>query len=391
LRSFDVVPGSNSLAISKYVSTFLLAAACFVVLNLGLGLANISREYALDASQFEENWIATKCGKLGVWWLAKSYLEQKQAPSIVVFGSSQMGGLQAADAVCAGRPLDFVRDHRTLSLERELKQNHLPGLTCFMAALPGAMISDHFIISRAFFNDSLKPKVVVVGMSPRDFIDSTLPAAYATEPYALLDRFANLGGKEMLYRQDMLSQAEYALTVGMPLRRLCQSAEVPEFIGCASTYKPGDRIVKPDMGEFFVDNTREYLARYTEPKPQRLTQQFLFFNEFLQSMQKAHIGVLAACMPLMESNRRLLRPEFWNTFRAQASNQCRQYGAHWVDLSEDPTFGRADFVDTVHMNCHGGVKLARLLARELTSDPQLACLLQQKETSRMVAEAKSPL
>lgn len=44
-------------------------------------------------------------GKPASWWLARTFLTSTKTPDIVVCGSSQIGGLQAADANTSEKPL----------------------------------------------------------------------------------------------------------------------------------------------------------------------------------------------------------------------------------------------------------------------------------------------
>lgn len=370
-----MLKSNDSFSTNLIRSSFALSALLYAFLNLGLYNASQARPATLDKSMFKNDWLAKHYGHLGAWWIAKDYLEQKTAPDVVVFGSSQMGGLQAADAATAGRRLDFVSDHESLTLESELQRHQLSGIRSFTAALPGAMISDHFLLSRALFSERLKPRLVVLGLSPRDFIDATLPAASATEPYTLLSKFANLGPVDGHYYDNLSGRAERMFSQSIPLRQLCRAQVLPDFFDCAGNIRPGVCTIDPDRKMPFVDNTYEYKQRYRKPICKSLPQQFQFLNDFLASMEQQNIKTLVVGMPLMPSNRALLSPQFWSSFRAGVSNVCAQHGATWMDMSTDETFTANEFVDTVHTNANGGSKLAKAIADRVSSDVRLASAL----------------
>ncbi len=339
---------------------------------------------------FKEDWISSQYGRLGPWWLAKAYLEQDKAPNIVVFGNSQMGGVQASDAVIAGRSLDFVRDHESLTLERDLGQHGLKDLRCFTAALPGAMVSDHFLLSKTLFSKKLKPQVVVLGLAPRDIVDNTPPNE--TEPYSLFSRFTDLGGQHKLYFDDALSQTGNVLLALSPLRRT--SVSVPTFLECTTNIRPGQCVVVPEKVKeiVFIDNAAEYHKRY-QINNKRMEKQYEFLNEFLSTMQRDHIKVLVTGMPVMASNRGLLPEKFWADFRTRVTAMCTKHGAKWLDLTDNPEFTTYDFVDPVHTNDRGGAKVVQAIVRTLISDSEfIDCLRhEQVQASKIAASANGHL
>ena len=209
----------------KYLSCFFAATIAFAIVNVGLGNFGLLKTQPLTSAYFGDVDSAKACGKPGPWWMSKAYLEQKQAPDVVIFGSSQMGGLQAADAQTLNRTLDVVSHHRAVTVERNLAAQLGTAPQVFTLALPGAMASDHYLASKALFRQNLKPKIAIIGISPRDFMDNFLPAPCATEPFHFFSRFVELGSLGAVACPDILSRVDWLMTEKLPLRRLNQIVE----------------------------------------------------------------------------------------------------------------------------------------------------------------------
>lgn len=378
-----------------WVSSFIAATVLFVIFNLGLSTLPEGKAKKLESQQFLEDENVRKYGKPGPWWMTKAYLKEQTPPDIVIFGSSQMGGLQARDAERLGRELDFAEYHRSVTVEDYIAE--LGGSTpkAFTCALPGAMASDHCLAARALFTEGRKPKLVIVGISPRDFMDNTLPSATATEPFNFFSKYTELGAISEIAYPDWYSKLDWLVTKRLPMRRVApplpkeQAEETAQndearskqmaqtVIGAMGNIKRGECMVHPKMAPMFIDNTMEYAHRYKNANPPGLKQQLAFFKEFLQYMKNNDIGVLVVGMPIMPSNKALLPPKFWDKFRQTVAVDCAVTGATWVDLTENPEFTKEDFVDTVHLNARGGEKLARMMARAVTDNKQLASTLAQ--------------
>lgn len=396
-----------------FTSSFFLALTGFLALNWLCASTPLCEQQRLNQQSFVEDAQAREEGKPASWWLAKSYLDLPKAPNAVLLGSSQVGGLQAADADTLNRPVDFVRDHRSPTLERELA-NRIGGETeVFTAALPGAMMSDHFLITQALFSAGKLPNAVILTLSPRDFIDNSLPCAGATGPFRFFSKYVQLGQLQDVAFPDLWSRVDFGVSQGMPLRRLSSLFEIKtdeagttverektetdaerqaRYImgGYAGNVRPGQSTINPHLPVFFVDNTLDYQKRYRNTNPPTYAVQMRFFKELLKSMHERGIRVIAVGMPLFTTNRQILPQEFWNEFHFRISSACTEYGAEWCDLSDNPDFTGDDFCDTVHLNALGGAKLAKCLAEAISVRPAMArAMIANPQDGRAIAGTKS--
>ena len=55
------------------------------------------------------------------------------------------------------------------------------------------MPSDYYCMSKAFFTGKHHPKLVILSVSPRSFLDATLASASATETFQFLSPYVDLG------------------------------------------------------------------------------------------------------------------------------------------------------------------------------------------------------
>lgn len=388
---------------AQLVPRTLLALALFLTVNCGLAFLPAQPAGTLDRAEVALTERVIAEGKPSSWWLARTYITGERVPDVVVCGSSQIGGLQAADANTTGKTIDFVANHHCPTLEKALQGRLGRRPYVFLSALPGAMISDHFAIARALYKNAAPP-VVVVTVSPRDFIDNTLPCAGSTEPYRFFSRYSDMQPFTNLAFNDSWSRFCYAVSNELPVRKLlgpfdttlallskeaadvkpqptqdvsqvkaADASEQLKFVmgGYDGNLKPGLAIVEPNMPRIFVDNTGDYKKRYKNTHPAAYDVQMKFFDSYLSFLNGCGVQVLVVGMPLTETNRNILPAAFWQSFRDKIASTCTAHGAEYLDLSAAPDFNQADFCDTVHLNAWGGAKLADHIASAIAASDRL--------------------
>ncbi len=396
--------------ICRTISALILFAA----VNLALGVAPQARPEPFSQKEFDLTAKVLSEGKPSSWWLARSYVTAPHQPEIVICGSSQIGGLQAADARVLNKPIDFVENHHCDVLERDLKSTMGVNPYVFISALPGAMVSDHFAIAKSLFASRGKPALLILTVSPRDFIDNTLPGAGATEPYRFFSSRCDLSAFTDLAYNDAWSRMSHFASNELPLRRLtvavdnasklwseknnCASVDTiggaggdnqnsqtdvssqVKFVmgGYQGNIRPGQAVLYPNNLKIFVNNVGDYKKRYRNTHPANYEAQMAYFKNYLNFLSDQGVRVLVVGMPLTQQNREILPGDFWQEFRGRILLSCGSAGADWLDLSDSPDFSVDDFVDTVHLNADGGVKLAKEIAARISASPELAAALYKR-------------
>ncbi len=249
-----------------------------------------------------------------------------------------------------------------------------------------------------------KPKVLVLGIAPRDFIDNKIHNLGDTEPFMFYQRYVNFDDDVARAYTNPISKlmGEIEWRIGrLPLRRFHSAVAglfaEPESIektrkesenqlrsalsSRVSRVFPGDIVVPATLVEGCFDNTREYSSRYKNPHPKHFKNQLFFFEETLKRMKAQNIQVFVVDMPTMVQNRSMLPIPFWTNYTKQMKNVCDRQNAQYLFLSASPDFNVKDFVDTVHLNFRGGAKLLNIIADEIARRPQLSSALQNSMVS----------
>lgn len=360
----------------------------------------------------EGNWI---------WWASRNYLVKHPDAEIALMGSSQMNSASLAiESDSQKTDVDCVTDKNSRFLSQLIKERTgVDAHTCLFA-LGGAMISDQYLMAKALFNEKHKPKIIVLGVNPRDFIDNLMPSCASTEtfhflsPYVKLSQFADYNFNSLFTRMDwtmneMLPLKLVRNSVATRIKNLGDRtldkfgfkladvdgkklvAEESKSEGDGEETKTGDatildaiygkltevrpatQIIRPGSHFAFMDNMREYKKRYRSPDVSMYVSQKKYFEEFLKYCKEQDIKVLVLGMPNMWPNRELLPETFWVSFKTYLNTTCKKYDAQWIDmLADDKTFVTNDFIDCVHMNQSGGKKLLTVAADAIAKDNRMS-------------------
>ena len=385
----------------------MLATLTFVLLNVALHLGGPKQKPELTLAALGDLNVPKDTGRAASWWLSNAYLSKESTPDVVLFGSSQLGGLQAADANLLKTPQDYVLNHESITVEGQLKRHNIDA-DCFAIGMVGSMISDHYMISKVLFSSLNKPKLMVVTVSPRDFIDGCLPSVTATEVFTFFSPYLNSSmiGDEFLCTP--IEKMIWFATSGLPIRslfrngpgesetkeltleknekpmqRLTQDPLLTTNTVSMSNIRRGQCIVLPNMPEFFVDNSRDYKKRYCNSRGPMYQRQLTCFSNLLANAKERGIKVLVVGMPLDASNSSLLPESFWSDYRNRLQSACTIHGASFMELSHDAGFRRSDFVDGVHLSALGGWKLSSKIADAIAAAPHLVAALKANSETQL--------
>lgn len=385
-------------------SSFVVAAGLFVVANLVLINNYVPEERHLDKAAVDPTNTThpvQKQTKSWSYWVAKGYIEQKQAPDVVLFGSSQMGSAVAcADAQVTHQVIDTATHKQLVSLERNLS-TRMDGkpVSVFNAAIPGCMVSDVDLMSKVLFRDSgMKPRVVVMGIAPRDFLDNTVPSPTGTEPWHFFSQFVPVHQWPAAAFTDFFAALDWQMNQHT-MREMAPAAQtmlgtrdideqdavenkksdtpLAAVLGTLGEIKAGQWLVPANIPPMWKDNTPEYKNRFKDSQHPIYTTERKFFNSFLARMKEEGIKVVVVGMPSLPMNRALLPDKFWAKFHGDVASACQAQGASYVPLYDDPNYAVADYLDTVHLDASGGEKLFAKIADSMSTDTAVKVALQK--------------
>jgi hypothetical protein len=348
-------------------------------------------------------------GKRRTWttWALESFNTRlKSAPDVVFLGSSLMlTPLNMADAQALGTRFDGASHHESNWFEAIVRHDTGRPLATFNFALPGEMPSDAFLIEKLVLKTTKKPKLIIYGVGPRDFMDSLLDSPSATDPYHWLAKLEpESAGWEFCGHTFYQKLNFFACNALMPDKvrmqlaedtsaRLCDLVDwcVPlpsgtSAISMKEVHKmlpnyhamdiaAGDCMFEPYIDVSagrFVNNLDDYRERYAHPDWDKYETQFDFLAKTLDLANERHIKFALVAMPITSVNRGLIASSDWRAYKDRLSSLAGAKGAVFIDQTESRQFTDLDFGDTVHLNALGGLKLVELLAKKSIADPQLS-------------------
>jgi hypothetical protein len=195
-----ISPGSGSKPSWLVTATFW-AIGLFALLNLVLWQA-----FPLDRVSGKDLWNGTGSIDLAV----QDLTGLKQRPNVVLLGSSLvMFPFWAMDKERDPSIGDIFHHHLSHTMEDQLAAAGYKRPTVASLAIFGQMASDAYIYVDQYLQGAKKPDYLVLGIAPRDFSDSDLPAPMATLTFKRLVGLSNLARYASLYLPSWNDKADF--------------------------------------------------------------------------------------------------------------------------------------------------------------------------------------
>ncbi len=340
------------------------------------------------------------------WWVARAYLNGP-TPDIVITGDSQVNAaIIQADAVAMNKSMDCAMDRQCLTLKQALKPMS-NNLRLVNLGIGGAMPSDYYLMSKSLFTKKQHPKLIIITLSPRSFLDATLPCASATESFQFFSPFVDIGNladytfNNPVQKNFWLAQRKFALfacrqDIELSVREFMENCfyklyrrkshtlpndssnrqPVVQSIYASNGLVPaGSSVVGPVPLSNFLDNKAEYSRRFAQMKPETLNAQSAFLSATLAYLKEIGASVIVIDMPMLQPVKALLPEIFWDKYHLGLTNDCLANNAHWLDLNSNNEFPQSEFLDYVHLNAAGGKHFVNRVASFINADDNLrSCL-----------------
>lgn len=371
---------------------FMMACACFVLLNIAL---TFFAPIKFDEYKFPYRGWA--------WWTMNDLKRGKADHNIALLGSSLMVSVIAgADANHLNKNLDLTSYHKASYLDDQLRARFPGSFNTFNLSAPGQMPSDAYLALRAMVNTANRPDVVIYGVAPRDFIDSTLSSPASTEPFKYLKRFVNIDDvafavfRDPFARLDWLMQRSIYLYGSSLDFQLAFNDFATEFLQTAvprpynnprftwwdrvrlmPQYLPGEihpeavmagPIDRKTADERYSDNTKEYQDRYRSPDPHTYKTQIYFLKRLAKFCHQERIELVLVNMPITLYNVGMLQPGVYMKYLQAMRELAVEANMPFYDLANFAMYQRNDFHDSVHLNAFGGRKFLDDLVNRLAND-----------------------
>ncbi len=383
----------------RFRSKFLLAIAIFAAINASL---TFFTPFPFDPYKFNYRGWA--------WWTFNELRHMSRVSNIALLGSSTMVSAAAGcDANYLGKGLDLTRHHRSVYLEDSFKRSFKGDFESFSLAAPGQMPSDAYITLKGMVASASRPDVVIYGVAPRDFIDSTLVAPGDTDAFKYLTRLVNIDDvAQSVFRSpwaklDWLFQRNlYLYFYGLDLKLAIEEQSerflnkvlprpwsktpftwwdrqklIPSYLPAeihpdAVMAGPIDRATAESK---YTDNTVEYRHRYSHPDKHTYKTQMYFLAKIAEFCRKERIELVIVNMPITLENIGLLKPGGYMGYLQGLRQFSIENKLSVYDLNDFNKFNKKDFHDTVHLNAFGGKKFFDSLSETIKTDPRVSAIV----------------
>jgi len=334
----------------------------------------------------------------------------------------------------AGRNANFLNTpraltgyHKTSYLDAQLKRIFGGTFSTFNLSAPGEVPSDAYLYLKSMVTTQQRPEVVIYGVAPRDFIDSTMTSPSDSEAFGYLKRiisadevasgfYRNWLGKLDLWLQHAVYLYGYSLDMQMYLTEagtqiLDIAAPRPytnkpftwwDRVSLLPKYKFGEvlprsfvaaPLTREKAKAEYSDNTREYIERYKMPDSHTFKTQFGFLRQLAAYCQRERIELIVVNMPISLWNVQLLKPEHYYRYLFELRKTAEDYNFTLLNAADWQRYQREDFHDSVHLNAFGGTKFFDDLVRQIRQNPRAASAMdmagQELSRRRSVAALKT--
>ncbi len=375
-------------------SKFIWAAAFVLLVDIAILFLNPFGKVSPTTLPSPHSWE---------WWRTQSFLSAPKAPDVVLLGSSLvMIPMPMLDADYTNKPFDCVHHDHSLYMEDKLAE--LLGskrLSCVNFGLPGGMISDDYMVARYLLTGEKKPKVVVLGITLRDFVEHHVQYPATSHPFKYFQQFMDIDDIVELAMPQVWQRADYfwgrnfvlwgkRLQMQASADQLCKQAISPlqssqvaiNPVTDAERNKTlaaklkaiaeeGEFMMEPHKLTLFEDNTNEYRSRFKGDKEELYRAESAFLEKLLKLLRDRNIEVLVANMPLMPANLAVMPPGMYARYLATAKNFAAENDCQFLDLNDSNKFVITDFRDTAHMNGNGGKKFIDAVNEAIAEDSKL--------------------
>ncbi len=309
-----------------------------------------------------------------------AYVSSEEEPDLIFLGSSLVL-IPAAHcdnylhAKAAGPDFydSFIPEYTKAEyLENLLAKENGSRLQIKNLGVASSIASDQLAIYKLLKSEKKLPRMLILGLAPRDFLDNTqqaykqtptaqfvqehedrsiLPAALSLEECCgAFERFCHRG-------QKVLSRLKFICTnLAKDLRG--ESAAAPVQACVPGPVWDREARLKKDLDT--------YRKLYNPANFEMLKTQSGFLDELLRSAKENHVEVLVINMPLRKMNTDLLDKKAYKAYLEQLSALSKTRACEFLDLgSNTGKFVDSDFEDSCHLNLEGAKKFYACLPERI--------------------------
>jgi len=319
-----------------------------------------------------------------------NYQGLTQKPEVVLLGSSivrfpfWLSDLKHSNNVPKFNDYSFCE---YLEKQVEKKANRIVNI--FDMGIDAEMVSDAYLICEKLFVGKDKPRLIVYGTNPRDFMDDLLPTDTGTLSFARLHGLNDLSRSDGLFATNLQEKADLFLQSFAPLyqyRREWQDRVGKYYLKALPEPTP---YVPPSTGPVpltmeqrnlayvnrakikdgeWIRSIAEYEARWAKPNQEQFQLQARYLNALLALAHERGIKVLLIKMPVTETNESLMPHDLVAHYDQVIAHASKRWNLDVVDLQGKFRPSDNYFFDIVHLNAKGGDILSTIFAEKIVRE-----------------------
>jgi hypothetical protein len=270
-------------------------------------------------------------------------------------------------------------------------------LSTDVLAVPGSMMSDQAFIVHELFSNKRKPSLLILTYAPRDFMDNEVADRIASTPTRRVVNFIN---KRQLFWPTKMTISSFGdclanhLLFADLLRRhwlrtlvldACFRTGHPLTLWDSSRLsKNKNQIAEPAPPSEATGGPRDaqnsktlkldldlYNRRYNPYNERRTSTQLACLQELLDDCKRHSLPVQMIGMPISPANKKLLKPDLYESLKARIRAIAERYNAGCIDLNTVPgvAFDQSDFGDSVHLSKAGSSRFLPLYTQSILNSP----------------------
>jgi len=323
-----------------------------------------------------------------------------------------MHSLWFAEATHRKQPVELIVDHQSHALSDMLAQR-VPGLhpKVFNFGLPGAMPSDDTMIVRGMFNGERTPKVVVLGLFPRDTFDNTFHTPAGTKHFQYLARYSSPTESEDLLVPQVWERPKFWMQKAIYLKDKSKSIQnvataelrkagepvlshfgkspldaIPDDDRSLALFKDelerGFWIAQPDAPYRYLDSAWDAKRKVGKSNPQMFSIQKQWLDLFMQACKERNIDVVLVNLPTSTVARQVMGEPTYQRHLKLLKDASEKWHCALVDANVPGEYEATDWTDWAHMRDRGGKKILEHVADAIAGDQKVVARLEEPPTNR---------
>jgi hypothetical protein len=263
-------------------------------------------------------------------------------------------------------------------LEKQLKLRFGDDIKVKNLGIAASIMSDHCGIFKMMLAEEKHPRLLILALAPRDFLDNTYKEHLKTPTRMFIREFEDPSfvpaSFSSLHFLDAVTNIEHRF--GKVIAKLRTSSieiacAVTGHVASVDHYRPP--AVPHDERANELNDLETYRRLYNPPNFKMLASQSEYLREFLVAAKANNIPVLVVNMPVTKENIATLDPVARSIYTSRLKSLTTEFNTPFLDVGTDTDklYQKTDFEDCCHLNTAGGEKFFGALVDYLGSRSSL--------------------